>query len=69
VTRRGLGRLSAIILALVLTVCAVPAPALAQQADINAIYKAFQENYARGNYPAALNQIQGTRTRRSGRRL
>jgi len=26
---------------------------LAQEADINAIYKAFQDNYTRGNYPAA----------------
>jgi tetratricopeptide (TPR) repeat protein len=27
--------------------------ASAQQADLNAIYKAFQDHYARGNYPAA----------------
>jgi CHAT domain-containing protein/tetratricopeptide (TPR) repeat protein len=37
-----------------LALCAVPVSAVAQQADINAIYKALQGDLARGNYPAAL---------------
>jgi CHAT domain-containing protein/Tfp pilus assembly protein PilF len=41
-----------------LALCGVPVSAVAQQADINAIYKAFQGDYARGNYPAALVEAQ-----------
>src|ERR1700719_1285427 len=53
-----LGRLSGIVLSLALAVCTVLTPALAQRADIDAMYKAFQENYARGNYPAAQIEAQ-----------
>jgi CHAT domain-containing protein/tetratricopeptide (TPR) repeat protein len=55
---RQFGQLSGIILSLVLAVCVVHAPASAQQADINAIFQTFQENYARGNYPTALIEAQ-----------
>jgi len=33
-------------------------PAAAQQADLNAIYKRFNELYEAGNYPAALVEAQ-----------
>ena len=34
------------------------APAAAQQSDLNAILKRFEELYAAGNYPAALVEAQ-----------
>jgi tetratricopeptide (TPR) repeat protein len=36
----------------------VIAPAAAQQGDLNAIFKRFNELYAAGNYPAALVEAQ-----------
>jgi tetratricopeptide (TPR) repeat protein len=36
----------------------VIAPAVAQQGDLNAIFKRFNELYAAGNYPAALVEAQ-----------
>jgi CHAT domain-containing protein/Tfp pilus assembly protein PilF len=52
VTTRRYSQLSGIIFALVL-LCAMPVPGSAV-ADINAIYRAFKENFARGNYAAAI---------------
>src|SRR5580658_6498291 len=58
VTTCRLGRLSGIIFSLALAVCTVLAPALAQQADLNAILKSLQESYARGDYAAAEAEAQ-----------
>jgi tetratricopeptide (TPR) repeat protein/CHAT domain-containing protein len=53
-----LRRFPALVLALVLALCAIPGLASAQRADINTINKAFRENLARGDYPAALIEAQ-----------
>src|SRR4051794_605219 len=46
-------KMLAFVAILALTMFGALAPASAQPADIKAIDKAFQDHYARGNYPAA----------------
>lgn len=41
------------IVVIVVAMAWLPLSAKAQQTDTNAIFKAFQDSYARGNYPAA----------------
>jgi len=51
---RGLG----ILMGMILLVTILIAPAMAQQGDLNAIFKRFSELYRAGDYPAALIEAQ-----------
>ncbi len=57
-TTHRLRRFSGLVFSLALVLCAMPGPVWAQRADIDTINKAFRENLASGNYPAALVQAQ-----------
>jgi tetratricopeptide (TPR) repeat protein/CHAT domain-containing protein len=53
-----LRRFSGLVFLLALVLCVMPGPAWAQRADIDTINKAFRENLARGDFPAALIEAQ-----------
>ncbi len=59
-TSRWLGGLAACTVAIVLAIGADPRPAAAQQVDIAAAQKRFQDLYAAGDYAAALAEAQKT---------